>query len=97
MPLQAAPRTEKLDLRLTQTAKRILQTAAAACARSVSEFVIESALARAAETLPDRTHFGLEAEQWQAFQSALDAPAEPIPLLKELLMEPSVFEHPHIQ
>ncbi len=91
---KTAPRTEKLDLRLTPTAKRILQTAAVASSRSVSEFVIESALARAAETLPDRAHFGLGTQQWQAFQTALDAPAKPIAALKKLLAKPSVFEQP---
>jgi uncharacterized protein (DUF1778 family) len=40
-------RNEKLDLRLTPSAKRVLQTAALAANRSVSEFVVESALARA--------------------------------------------------
>jgi uncharacterized protein (DUF1778 family) len=94
MPRPAA-RTEKLDLRLTANAKRILQTAAAATSRSVSEFVIESALAHAAETLPDRTRFGLDAERWEAFQAALDAPAKPVEALKKLLAQPSVFEKQH--
>jgi uncharacterized protein (DUF1778 family) len=88
----ATARTEKLDLRLTPAAKQVLQTAAAANARSVSEFVLESALARAEETLPDRRRFGLDAEQWAAFQAALDAPPRPLPRLAELLHEPSVFD-----
>src|SRR5437867_9960320 len=68
-------RTEKLDLRLTPSAKRVLQSAANAARRSVSEFVLESALARAEETLPDRQRFGIDAERWAAFQAVLDAPA----------------------
>lgn len=85
-------RTEKLDLRLTPSAKRVLQSAATAARRSVSEFVLESALARAEETLPDRRRFGLDAERWAAFHAALDAPARPHPRLKKLLQKPSVFE-----
>ena len=85
-------RNEKLDLRLTPSAKRVLQTAARAARRSVSEFVLESARARAEETLPDRQRFGLNAEQWAAFQAALDAPPRPAPRLAKLLREPSVFE-----
>lgn len=85
-------RNEKLDLRLTPSAKRVLQTAAQAARRSVSEFVLESALARAEETLPDRQHFGLSAEKWAAFLAALDAPPRPTPRLAKLLREPSVFE-----
>jgi uncharacterized protein (DUF1778 family) len=85
-------RNEKLDLRLTPSAKRTLQSAAQATRRSVSEFVLESALARAAETLPDRHRFGLDAQQWAAFQAALDAPPSPALRLKALLTKPSVFE-----
>jgi uncharacterized protein (DUF1778 family) len=85
-------RNEKLDLRLTPSAKRALQGAAMAAHRSVSEFVLESALARAEETLPDRRRFGLSAEQWAAFQAALSAPPRPAPRLARLLKKPSVFE-----
>lgn len=85
-------RNEKLDLRLTPSAKRALQSAAAATRCSVSEFVLESALARAAETLPDRQRFGLSAKQWAAFQAALDAPPAPAKRLAKLLNQPSVFE-----
>jgi uncharacterized protein (DUF1778 family) len=85
-------RSEKLDLRLTSEAKRALQSAAAAQHRSVSEFVLESALARAAETLPDRTHFGLDADQWEAFLTALDAPPKTLPNISRLLQEPGVFD-----
>jgi len=88
----AETRNEKLDLRLTPSAKRKLQIAAVAARRSVSEFVLESALARAEETLPDRQRFGLNAEQWTAFQAALDAPPPPVPRLAKLLRKPSVFE-----
>jgi uncharacterized protein (DUF1778 family) len=85
-------RSEKLDLRLTPSAKRTLQDAALATRRSVSEFVLESALARAGETLPDRVRFGLSAGQWEAFQAALAAPPRPAPRLARLLKKPSVFE-----
>jgi uncharacterized protein (DUF1778 family) len=85
-------RNEKLDLRLTPSAKRTLQMAATAARRSVSEYVLESALARAEETLPDRRRFGLSAERWEAFHAALSAPPRPAPRLAKLLNKPSVFE-----
>lgn len=90
--LRAETRNEKLDLRLTPSAKRALQIAALAARRSVSEFVLESALARAEQILPDRQRFGLSAERWAAFQAALDAPRRPAPRLAGLLRESSVFE-----
>jgi uncharacterized protein (DUF1778 family) len=91
MPPRAV-RTAKLDLRLTPEAKVTLQAAAAAARRSVSEFVLESALVRAEETLADRTRFGLDAERWKAFLDALDAPPRALPRLERLFREPSVFE-----
>jgi uncharacterized protein (DUF1778 family) len=89
---QSGMRSQKLDLRLTPAAKQTLQAAAQTAGRSVSEFVIESALARAEETLPDRRRFTLTAEQWTAFQQMLDSPPRPSMRLRKLLREPSVFE-----
>jgi uncharacterized protein (DUF1778 family) len=85
-------RSEKLDLRLTPGAKQTLQRAAAAAQRSVTDFVLESALASAAETLADRQSFQLEPEQWEVFVAALDAPTQVHPRLARLLQEPSVVE-----
>jgi uncharacterized protein (DUF1778 family) len=85
-------RTAKLDLRLSPEAKEKLQAAAKASRRSVSEFVLESALVRAEEMLADRTHFGLDADRWKAFLAALDAPPRDLPRLTRVFQEPSVFE-----
>lgn len=89
---QRSTRTEKLDLRLSPEAKERLFAAAATARRSVSDFVLESALARADETLADRTRFGLDAERWEQFLKALDAPAREVPRLEKLMREKSVFE-----
>jgi uncharacterized protein (DUF1778 family) len=90
-------RTAKLDLRLSPEAKNKLQAAAKVSQRSVSEFVLESALVRAEETLTDRTRFGLDADQWRAFLAALDAPPRDLPRLNRLFQEPSVFESGKVQ
>ena len=87
-----ALRNEKLDLRLTRNAKKTLQAAAAASNRSVSEFVLESALTRAEEALADRQAFALDAARWRAFLAALDAPPRPLPRLERLLKAPGFFD-----
>jgi uncharacterized protein (DUF1778 family) len=92
MATRTATRSEKLDLRLTPDAKRVLQTAAAAANRSVSDFVLESALERAAETLPDRTRFSLSPKQWAEFQALLDAEPRSNRRLAELLRRPGFFD-----
>jgi uncharacterized protein (DUF1778 family) len=78
-------------LRLSRDAKVTLQAAAAASRRSVSDFVLESALARADEALADRRSFGLDADQWKAFIAALDAPPRPLSRLQRLLKAPGFF------
>lgn len=85
-------RSEKLNLGLTPGAKQTLQRAAAVAQRSATDFVLESALASAAETLADRQSFLLVPEQWQVFVAALDAPAQVHPRLARLLQEPSEVE-----
>lgn len=84
-------RTEKLDLRLTAEAKRTLAAAAHAERRSLSDFVLDSALGRAEEALADRRVFQLAPEQWQAFSAALDAPVKDMPRMRKLLSEPGIF------
>jgi uncharacterized protein (DUF1778 family) len=91
MPSRTA-RTARLDLRLTHQAKRTLQAATATSRRSVSEFVLESALARADEALADGRTFSLNRAQWKAFLAALDAPPRSSPCLERLLKEPGFFD-----
>ncbi|MFM8707028.1 MAG: DUF1778 domain-containing protein [Planctomycetia bacterium] len=85
-------RSEKIDLRVSPEAKRTLQAAAAAQDRSLSEFVVESALGRAAETLPDRQWFGLDEGRWKAFLAALEKPVTSRPRLRKLLRSDGPFD-----
>jgi uncharacterized protein (DUF1778 family) len=87
-------RTTKLDLRLSQDAKQTLSAAAQAAHCSVSQFVLKSALERAAETLAERQRFELNAEQWKEFMDALDAPPKIVPQIQRLFREPSPFDAP---
>jgi|SRR4051794_31551648 uncharacterized protein (DUF1778 family) len=90
--VQRTNRTEKLDLRLSRAAKQTLQAAATAERRSVSEFVLDSALSVAEERLADRRVFTLGAKSWDAFIAALDAPPRRHARLERLFREPSVFD-----
>ena len=93
MPVRSA-RTTKLDLRLSPEAKQTLNAAASATHRSVSQFVLESAMSHAAEALAERRRFELNAEQWAAFMAALDAPPRELPRLQRLFAEEEVFDPP---
>ena len=85
-------RSERLDVRTTPSAKQLLQRAARMRQRTVSEFVLQSALPAAAETLAEQRRFALDAARWQAFLAALDAPPTPKPRLERLLEEPGAFD-----
>jgi len=89
---QSSNRTEKLDLRLSRAAKKTLQAAASAERKSVSEFVLDTALSEAEERLADRRVFTLDGKKWDVFVAALDAPPRRRARLERLFNEPSVFD-----
>jgi uncharacterized protein (DUF1778 family) len=93
MPTRSA-RSTKLDLRLSPEAKQILNAAARVTHRSVSQFVLDSAMARAEETLIERRRFELNEEQWAKFMTALDAPPHDLPRLRRLFSEAGSFDAP---
>jgi uncharacterized protein (DUF1778 family) len=86
------PKSERIDIRTSPAAKKLLQQAAAASHKNVSEFLLEHGLMAASETLANRSLFVLNDEQWQTFQAALDRPTQDKPRLRHLLTEPSVFD-----
>jgi uncharacterized protein (DUF1778 family) len=85
-------RTEKLDIRLTAEAKHALRKAAEASHKTLSDFVLESALSKADEVLAERRVIKLGAEDWAAFQAALDAAPKPTPRLARLFNEPNILD-----
>jgi len=78
-------KSERVDLRMTPTAKRTLQRAAAVANKSVSEFLLDSSLSAAFETLADRRVFQLDETQWAAFMAELDRPPRDNPRLRRLM------------
>ncbi len=85
-------KSERIDIRTTPGVKRTLQEAATMSSKTVSEFILDSALTQAAEVLTDRRLFLLDDAQWTAFMAALDAPTRPLPRLERLLNEPSILD-----
>jgi uncharacterized protein (DUF1778 family) len=85
-------REDRLEVRLSSTAKNLLKLAASAEHKTVSAFVLESGLAAATEALADRREFALTAKQYQAFSAALDTPMKPKRRLEKLLKTTSVLE-----
>ena len=86
------PRSERVDLRMTPTAKRTLQRAAAVSNKTVSEFLLDSSLTAAFDILADRRVFQLDEVQWSAFMAALDMPPRDNPRLRKLLKTRAPWE-----
>lgn len=89
---QNLPKTERIDVRASGPVKQLLQDAARASHKTVSEFLLDAGVTAAAQALADRRHFELDEAQWRAFQEALDRPVQAKPRLRKLLGEPGVLD-----
>ena len=85
-------KSTRIEIRTSEKVKALLQQAAEASHKNVSEFLLESALLTAEKTLADRTFFALDDKKWKEFQNALDRKPQNKPRLKKLLNKPSVFD-----
>ena len=85
-------KTERIDVRASSSVKLLLQEAAGACHKNVSEFLLDAGVTAANQALADRRHFVMDEAQWQVFQQALDRPIQAKPRLKKLLSEPGVLD-----
>lgn len=81
----ADTRSERVDLRMTPTAKRTLQQAAAVKNKTLTEFLLDTGLTAAFDALADRRVFHLDARRWDEFMAALSAPPKDNPRLRRLL------------
>jgi uncharacterized protein (DUF1778 family) len=85
-------RDDRVEVRVSRSAKQLLQRAAAAQRKTVSAFMLDSGITAAAEALADRREFEISAKDYDAFVAALDASAKAKPRLSRLLNTPSVLE-----
>ncbi len=84
-------KSERIDVRASAPVKQLLQEAARAAHKNVSEFLLDAGIVAANQTLADRLRFELSPEKWEAFQAALDKPVAAKPQLKKLLNEPGLL------
>jgi len=84
-------KSERIDVRASTSVKQLLQEAARAAHKNVSEFLLDAGIVAANQTLADRLRFELSPAKWEAFQIALDQPVTAKPKLKSLLNEPGLL------
>jgi len=78
-------KTERIDVRASVVVKNLLQQAASARHKNVSEFLLDAGIAAAHDTLAGQRLFMLDDEAWRQFQALLDRPVQEKPALRALL------------
>ena len=89
--IQRPPREERINLRASSRQEQLLRHAAAATDKTMTDFILESAVTEAERILADRRWFLLDDEKWDEFQRLLDAPLRDMPKLRKLLAMKSPF------
>ena len=74
-----------IHVRVPQQTKQLIDSAASALGKSLSEFVLDSARRQAINVLLDQRLFVLDAEKYDTFVSALDNPPSAGKALKALM------------
>jgi len=85
-------RSTSINLRINETTRDLIDSAAAAVGKSRTEFMLESAREHAIDVLLDQRMFVLDDKQFAAFVAALDHPPQPNHALKKLLARKSPWE-----
>lgn len=84
-PPEPAERRRNINIRTSQPARDLIERAAAASGKTLTDFVLESATRQAVDVLLDQRLFSLDDGQHAAFVQALDAAPPAGPRLKALM------------
>ncbi|WP_414834097.1 DUF1778 domain-containing protein [Afifella sp. YEN Y35] len=79
------PASATINLRLPASDKSLIDRAAEASGKTRTEFVLETARARAIDVILDKTVFSLDENAVEAFRAVLDNPPPPNAKLKALM------------
>lgn len=92
MTISMKLKSTRIDVRASADIKQLLQEAARASHKNVSEFLLEAGIAAANQALADRRYLKLDEAQWKMFLEALDRPVQAKPRLEKLLTEPGILD-----
>lgn len=83
MPRPAQTKDDRLQVRLDAETKTVLQRAARYRRKTVSQFVLASALDEAEKVIRENEVVGLSGRDWSVFLDALSDPPEPNTALRD--------------
>lgn len=81
----SALKKERVELRVTSEEKRALEEAALLSNTTVSRFIAETVAQKVESVIAEQKRLIVAHEQWEDVMSALQNPAEPTELMKEIL------------
>lgn len=96
-PVRARARVAKnqrIEVRATERQETILRQAAAATDRTMTDFILDSAVDHAERILAERRWFVASPEQYEEFLRMLDQPLESTEKFEKLWSRPSPFGKP---
>jgi len=85
-------RPERFNVRASEKEARLIRLGAEQRGVNITNFILESACARAEQEIADARSFALSPKNWRTFCEALDRPARSKPRLKKLFSESTVLE-----
>jgi uncharacterized protein (DUF1778 family) len=101
MSRQDIPETEvrptkprRVNLRASARQEHVIRRAAAATDRTMTDFILESAVERAERVLADRRWFVASDAQWKEFERLLDEPLPSTTRFEALAARPNPFAPP---
>jgi len=77
-----ALKKQRIDLRLTDDDKTIIEEAAALSNQTITQFMVSSASQRAAEVIEQHRRLILDEESWNLVMDAISCPPQPNEKLK---------------
>jgi uncharacterized protein (DUF1778 family) len=80
-------RENRFSIRATARQKELIARAASRGNKTISEFVLDNALAAAEASELDDAQFAVSREKYEQFLAALDEPPRSIPALRKLFSE----------
>ena len=93
MALPAVTKKSRIDVRLSAGQKALLEQAAAAQGKKLSDFVVAASTEAAELVLANQNRFSLSEENMSSFLACLDEPPQVLPKLRELFGRKSVLDH----
>lgn len=82
---------KRIDFRASEQDKNLLNSAAKAMGKSLSQFILETSLKEASHILADNANVELSSAQWEEMMDRLDNPRVDKAKLKALMQSRSIF------